>query len=308
LETKSTTPAQHPWTRAFFGPDGRPRASWRLLLFAFLYVAFLYGVGWPLALLCRTLFGAFSPSLNASTLAVSVVVGAVVVLLATTVLLMIVEHRGFPFVGLGLQRPWGGELLLGFAGGVGMIALIVLLEAGSGHLRLMAGAGPRQGAAWLLFAFVLFAVGALHEELLFRGYAFQRMIDVLGAPAAILLLSVLFGGVHWWNPNTSRVGVANTVLVGILFGLAYVRTRGLWLPIGLHWGWNLAEAGFGLPVSGITIGEMPLRAEFQGQTLFHGGRYGPEASIFATLVIAVVTASLLWWKPSAPPRESKEVT
>ena len=102
---------------------------------------------------------------------------------------------------------------------------------------------------------------------------------------ALGLLSILFGAVHILNPHTSWPGIVNTILVGMVFGLAYLRTRQLWLPIGWHWGWNLAEASFGFPVSGLKMTGMPFVAIVSGSSLWTGGAYGPEASVPGTVVL-----------------------
>lgn len=300
-------PEQHPLSRVFLDSGGGLRASWRLLLVVSLYLFFLFAWNWSLYSLSIAL-AARLPLFHSELLVLSVLNGTLSVLLATILMLAAVERRGLGFVGFGLAPGWSRHLAVGFAGGVAMMILIVALEAFTGHLRLsISAAGPRDLVP-LLFAFVLFALGALHEELLFRGYAFQRMMDILGPLAATLLVAAAFGAVHLGNPHVSRLAAGNTALVGILFALLYLRSRRLWLPIGLHWGWNFAEAGFGLPVSGITIEGMPLRAEWRGAILYHGGSYGPEGSVLATAVIALATLLIVCWKPALRPDGSKEVT
>ena len=149
---------------------------------------------------------------------------------------------------------------------------------------------------------MVFFAGAAHEEMVSRGYPFQRLMEVLGAPLAVVGQAAIFAGLHHWNPHSNLMGTINTMLVGILFALAYLQTRQLWLPIGLHWSWNFFEAAFGLPVSGITIEQMPLSAEVRGPELVHGGGYGPEAGLAASVVIAAVTVALILRgrRPAAP--------
>ena len=80
--------------------------------------------------------------------------------------------------------------------------------------------------------------GALAEELMFRGYPFQRLVEAIGAAGAIVVFSVLFGVVHLSNPGASVWGLVNTVAIGVLLSIVYLRTRSLWLPWGLHFAWN----------------------------------------------------------------------
>ncbi len=292
----------------FLDARGGIRASWRFLLFVLLYAFLVVCLAWAIAPAVEAVARRLSLDFQLAALFGIVLVSAIAVLLATSLMLGAIEHRRFDFVGLDPYPAWGWQLGAGFGAGLGLMTLIVALEAFTHHLRLSVDVSRPAYLVPLLFSLVLFALGALHEELLFRGYAFQRLIDILGPATSTLLLGAAFGAVHLGNPNASRVGAVNTALVGILFALLYLRSGRLWLPIGVHWGWNFAEAGFGLPVSGITIGQTPLHAEYQGATLFHGGPYGPEASIFATVVIALATLLVFYWKPAVPQRVSKELT
>ena len=163
-----------------------------------------------------------------------------------------------------------------------------------------------QSRVWILraltaeFAILKKALPRGQEGLLVNaeGKVDERALEIQlanhGPAASIILLSILFGAVHRANPGASAAGLLNTVIVGVLLALAYLRTRRLWLPIGIHWGWNLAEASWGFPVSGIKIEGMPLVAVSSGHPLITGGAYGPEASLVGTLVIVAGIAGLLW--------------
>ena len=102
---------------------------------------------------------------------------------------------------------------------------------------------------------LLLLSGALLEEAMFRGYPFQRLVEAVGPVWAVVALSALFGAAHLGNPNASGVlswAFLNTIAIGVLLALAYLRTRTLWLPFGIHFGWNFALGFvFGLPVSGM---------------------------------------------------------
>jgi len=111
------------------------------------------------------------------------------------------------------------------------------------------------------------STGGAFEEVLFRGYIFQSLVQGSRSPAA-LLMAVLFSLAHASNPTSARL-THQCRAGGDVLSVAYFKTRGLWLPIGLHFGWNFAESTlFGLPTSGIT---------FSGQSLVStvpGGRCG----------------------------------
>jgi membrane protease YdiL (CAAX protease family) len=129
-------------------------------------------------------------------------------------------------------------------------------------------------------------IAAAVEEITFRGYAFQRLVDAMGPVGAVIILSVAFSLVHLWNPAHSWLSTLNTILVGVAFSIAYLRTRSLWLPLGMHFAWNFVLGyGLGLPVSGIPFSKALLSASVVGSTALTGGDYGPEGGLCATLVI-----------------------
>jgi len=146
-----------------------------------------------------------------------------------------------------------------------------------------------------LFVFV-FAGAA--EELLFRGYPLQTLTRANLAWLGIFLTSVPFAAVHLNNPHAvPGFTFINTSLAGVWLAVAYLRTRSLWLPLGLHWSWNWAQASLlGLPVSGIErIAPAPLlRAVNAGPDWLTGGAYGIEGG--AACTIALLISTLVIWR------------
>ena len=203
------------------------------------------------------------------------------------------EHR-LAIMGLPLTEGWRGQFVIGCAVGLALTLLAVLPIAIWGHPTVHFRLGfyllPRDGAVLV----VLF-VGALAEELMFRGYPFQHLEAGIGAVGAIAVFSVLFGVVHLSNPHASAWGLVNTVLIGIVLAIAYLRTRALWLPWGIHFGWNAALGFlFGLPVSGLRMFNVVVRTSVTGPQWMTGGSYGIEAS--ATGSIAVLIGLVIVWK------------
>jgi uncharacterized protein len=91
----------------------------------------------------------------------------------------------------------------------------------------------------------------------------------------------------------------NTALAGLWLALAYWRTRSLWLPFGLHWGWNWTMGGvLGSPISGIReiTPEPLLRFEDAGPAWIGGGEYGFEGGAACTLVLLAITL-FIWRTP-----------
>ncbi len=194
-------------------------------------------------------------------------------------------------------RQWASGLALG---GV-LISADVLCIAGFGSLHLhLHLSRPMLLRAAAVTVLLLFA--ALTEELSFRGYPFQKLTEACGAFWAVVLLSALFGAVHLWNPASGgwlSWGFFNTLAVGALFALARIRSGSLWLPFGLHFGWNLFQgAVFGLPVSGLHDFASLITASVHGSPLLTGGNYGPEASL--TCAVVLLLAVPLLWRLTSP--------
>ena len=139
------------------------------------------------------------------------------------------------------------------------------------------------------------------EEVAFRGYPFQRLVEGIGPAGGIIVLSVFFGAIHLGNPHVSLWGFLNTIEIGAFFAMAYLRTRSLWMPWGIHFGWNLTLGmGFGLPVSGLNDFAVAVQGTAEGPLWLTGGSYGIEASLTGTVVILVAFFVLVRMTPSRP--------
>jgi membrane protease YdiL (CAAX protease family) len=211
-------------------------------------------------------------------------------LIAIVVITKFYDRMPLAWSGLGLHRWTLRELLLGLGLGVGMslVAWLATLPVAT----VSPGDIGRYGAFASSVAFIL--AGAIGEELLFRGYLFQRGIELIGVTAMTLLGSLLFALAHLGNPSVSGVALANIWLAGIFFSLCYIRTGSLWLPIGAHAAWNLAVGKlFGMPVSGLGFGGSLLFTAAEGPAILTGGAFGPEGGLAATLALALGIVALV---------------
>ncbi|BCB78061.1 type II CAAX endopeptidase family protein [Phytohabitans flavus] len=182
----------------------------------------------------------------------------------------------------------GRGVLIGVAMCTGVIVSIALL--GGYHVD---GAGSLAGVMALLG---FMAAAAVTEELLFRGVLFRIIEERTGTWIALVLTGVLFGLSHLFNPHASLWGaIAIAVEAGFMLGAAYAATGTLWVPIGLHFGWNFALGGiFGAEVSGSGTSEGLLDATFSGPTVLSGGDFGPEASLYTVAAGVLLTIVFMW--------------
>jgi len=221
-----------------------------------------------------------------------------------TLLLGLVASAGalLGYAGIGRRTERRPVLELGRTGAVRVLgrgalvgtllfALVIAAIAASGDYHV-AGWGSIGDAVWLLG---FLAPAAITEELLFRGVLFRHVERWFGTAVALIGTGLVFGLSHLFNPDATLWGaIAIAVEAGGMLGAAYVATRRLWLPIGLHLAWNVAESGiFGTEVSGNSDRHGLLDASTSGSVLVGGGRFGPEASGYAILVCLAVTVVLL---------------
>jgi membrane protease YdiL (CAAX protease family) len=220
--------------------------------------------------------------------------------------------EGLPWRSLGLtfHSRWLRDLVLGFA--IGFASLVVAVAIASKGLRFsLSNTGWSSIVRSLIGSGVLLFAAALAEEAMFRGYGLQTLSRAKLAWLGVLLTSVPFGLVHLTNPNVvPGVTFANTALAGIWLAAAYLRTRSLWLPIGVHWAWNWALGWFfGLPISGLQLVSTPLiETQDNGPKWLTGGSYGIEGGVACTIALILFTA-FLWktrWLSATP--ELKQMT
>ncbi|WIX87875.1 type II CAAX endopeptidase family protein [Amycolatopsis sp. DG1A-15b] len=192
-----------------------------------------------------------------------------------------------------LARPGAG-----LAAGRGVLIGIALFGAVIANIALLGdyevrGWGTVAGAAGLVG---FMAAAAVTEELLFRGVLFRIVEERTGTGIALVLTGVLFGLSHLFNPDATLWGaIAIAIEAGGLLTAAYVATRKLWLPIGLHFGWNFAGAGiFGTVVSGNGTPQGLLDAVTSGPSIVTGGAFGPEGSLYSVLFCVLATTAFLW--------------
>jgi hypothetical protein len=219
-----------------------------------------------------------------------------IALAANLLVLRIFNSRRVVDLGLWWNRASMENLALGILGGAGAACLVLVPAVAAGAARIHGTPDDQPSFAALLFVSALLAMGAMGEELMMRGYGFQILLAACGVWATIIPTGVVFAWLHTGNPHATWLGLANTAGFGILFGYAYARSRDLWLPAGLHFGWNVALALFGVNVSGLRMKVTGHEMVWSAGNLWSGGEYGPEASVL-TSAMMIALALYLWKAP-----------
>ena len=278
----------------FLTPDGsRLRAGWRLLIqtvglsvFGACLVVPLFTVVY---LLDPSLLG--SLSLGPEYLLLGTIAEALAVTASVFLARRFIDRQSIESLGLKLNT----QALIDVVAGIG----IAFLQMGCIYL-LMLGLGwlTFEGFAWqfdpigavvtgfLLFLATFILVG-WSEELLSRGYHLQTIASGTNLLWGVIISSAVFGFLHFRNPSATWVSTAGIFFAGVYLAYGYIRTKQLWLSIGLHIGWNFFEGVvFGFPVSGLDIYAL-TRITVHGPEIWTGGAFGPEAGLIVLPALAV---------------------
>jgi len=260
------------------------RVVWKIILFLLLSSGIFFGLASVLIFLhVETLFAVFS-------------LFVLSVAIATYVMTRYIHHKPFRAVGLYLQattlREFGVGCLLGFLMMFGI--LIILASLGNAQFSIL-DSSPAHVLLTIGSACAFFAVAAFAEELFFRGYLFQVLTQGLTLFPALVIMAAAFSFSHERNPSINTLAFVNIALAGLWLSIAYVKTRSLWLPFGLHFSWNFSQTTlFGFPTSGVQFTDYRIGSSVvSGPGWLTGGDFGPEAGILATAAILLCTWYIL---------------
>ena len=284
-------PKRNLFAQIFISPDEpRLRAGWRLLLQTLILIilsVIISAIGSLLGLV--NLFDNF---IGSQILNLILITGSVYIARRW------LDKRSFESLGL----KWDKQALLDILAGIGItfaqMGFIYFVMLSLGWLTF-------EGFAWefdpindVIVGVLTFLIGFIlvgwNEELMSRGYHLQTLASGINLFWAVIISSAFFGIAHLGNPNATWVSAAGIFFAGVYLAYGYIRTRHLWLPIGLHIGWNFFEGVvFGFPVSGLDIYAL-LRINVTGPLLWTGGAFGPEAGLII-LPSLLVGGALIYW-------------
>lgn len=194
---------------------------------------------------------------------------------------------------MGLTRLRVKELLWGLLLGAVSITLVFLLLMAFGVVRVVSWT-PVPSADTYLYLVIFILVG-VSEEVFFRGYSVSALRQTRSIPVIFIASSLVFALMHAANPGFNFSAFINIFIIGLLFTYAYMKSGNIWMPIGFHITWNYVQCGvFGLNTSG--IGARGLIDVVYTQTGFlGGGEFGPEDSLFSTVVILLCFLFVKWY-------------
>jgi membrane protease YdiL (CAAX protease family) len=197
-------------------------------------------------------------------------------------------------LGIGLDRTAIADILVGTAITAFAMSVIFLIEWAAGMLIIEGFASPFA----LVDDLISFIMIPLIEEFVDRCCILGGLLIIFRrTSAAIAVSALLFGILHGFNENASALSILSHSLGGVMYGIAFVGTNRIWLPFGLHFGWNYTMARvFGFSISGGPPARAPfMRQHDAGSAMLTGGAYGPEGGLISIILRLLVIAHTVTW-------------
>lgn len=289
-----------------FNRFGRLRSGHRftIFLFAFILLSSVFVVS-ALAIMANLPIGFSQGSLLAFVVPISI--SAALAIFLGWLCGKYFEDLPFRALGIWFTKNWLKDFVSGLIIGAISILIAALIAFFFGGMRFETNQNSGISAILLTLGvtFVIFSVGSVSEEALFRGYPFQTLSRAGLAAVGIILTSFLFASAHNANPGATVFSWVNTFLAGIWLCVAYLKTRNLWFPIGVHLAWNWVQGAFlGISVSGLSeLASAPLlHVTEKGNAFVGGGDYGIEGGIACTIAL-VASTLLIYFLPILKPTE-----
>ena len=204
-----------------------------------------------------------------------------------------------PLSEMGLTKRFG-NYFIGAIAGVILLALSVTGIVLTGSIEYH-GIFENVDVLMILLLFGGFIIQGATEEILCRGIVLHALKEKTSVWIAIALSTVLFIMPHWsslFDGGTvyGVIGVANLVLISIIFSLLTIRFQSIWAACGLHSFWNaILYSVLGLNLSGKdeTVTAI-FNMQSVGKNIWNGGEYGIEASVITAVVLAL-GVGLIWY-------------
>lgn len=276
----------------FRNRHGELRSGWKVLLFTLLTIGFVLVLFFPVY------------TVGMHSLLLEAVIELASVAGATYIMTRFVNRKPFTAVGISLHPAMFREFTIGCLVGWLLMSGIMAVQVMLGFVAITRPILPWTTIAGIVFqGGALFLVSAFFEELMFRGYMLQSLMSALTFLPAMLITSVIFLIAHASNPNVSIFGLVNIGFASVMFSFAYLKTRSLWLPLGLHFAWNFSQTTlYGFPTSGNEFDAFRVFVvSTRGPEWITGGSFGPEGGFLALLALVIGTMTLLKWRSLAVP-------
>ena len=197
-----------------------------------------------------------------------------------------------PLMSIGLSvKDKANEMLIGLGFALAFIGGLFFVLWLLGAITITGYVGFKPGV--FIVSMMLF-LAAFDEELIFRGYVLNNMMDSSSRWVALAGSSALFALMHAGNPSVWSNWVPMTELfaAGFILGISYTFTKNLWFPTFFHFGWNFFQGLFGFEISGINVDSWKMIShESTGNVpdIVSGGAFGIEGSVITLSCTIICT-------------------
>ncbi|MCX8053058.1 MAG: CPBP family intramembrane metalloprotease [Armatimonadetes bacterium] len=216
----------------------------------------------------------------------------------TTVFVKYVDKRSISTLGLTYTGDSLTRVAYGAAIALGCVTVVFLTGILMGFIEVKRSKMSEDCMACLplfLGGVIDFFTASVFEEIIFRGYVFFLLLEAAGAEVAIVASSIVFAIAHVIkHPSIPILYAFNAFIFGTLAAICRYFTGSLWLPIGLHFGWNVVSGPiFGLPYSGKPYDKGVVVSDVSGPMWLTGGRYSLDAGVLGTLALMIAAVGLI---------------
>jgi membrane protease YdiL (CAAX protease family) len=287
MQAETSTSKRSLLQRIFISPyERRLRVGWRLLLHYVLFNALVL-----VAILIEHVLAGAGPSmLDPGIRPFSTGVQLIIMLLVTWYARRTFDKRSFSSLGLRQDKHALRDFLVGFIISAAMMTFLFVAHLAGGWAQVF-GWSPDSSSGQLSLSNIAgsvlaFCFAAVTEEMLSRGYQMQNLSEDLGPAWGLFLSSALFSLMHAVNPHYDWKAILGLTASGLFLAYSWVQTSTLWLPIGLHLGWNLFEGiVYGFSVSGLELPGL-VQLNVDGPAWLTGASFGPEAGLLLLPTLA----------------------
>jgi uncharacterized protein len=262
----------------FLNESNKVRSIWWIPIFFFLLVLFLF----PAILISQK-----------NSVDVSIPIQAILIIIVTLICQFLRKESITVITGK-FNFKWLRQLFIGLSIGAALMIIpaLILTLLGFSHWQI-----NDISFSTIISGLTVFIGVAITEELLFRGFLFQRLIESFGQWPAQLIIAGLFLLTHINNPGmigmTKIMASLNIFIASIMFGIAFIKTKSLAMPLGLHFMANFMQGtilGFG--VSGENEQSLFKSISEKCPTWLNGGEFGLEASLLGLITVIIITIYL----------------
>ena len=197
-----------------------------------------------------------------------------------------------PLISIGLSvKDKANEMLMGLGFALAFIGGLFLLLWLLGAITITGYVGFKPG---VFFVSMMLFLAAFDEELIFRGYILNSMMDSSSRWVALAGSSALFALMHAGNPSVWSNWVPMTELfaAGFILGISYTFTKNLWFPTFFHFGWNFFQGLLGFEISGINVDSWKIISHKNTGNvpdIISGGAFGIEGSVITLSCTIICT-------------------